>query len=91
MAGHSKWAQIKRKKAVTDARRGKLWSKLLKEVSVAARIGGGDPAGGRPARSLRVLVPGTYVLRSREPQRTFARSGRHVSLVGTCTAGGAVI
>ncbi len=45
MAGHSKWAQIKRKKAVTDARRGKLWTKLLKEVTVAARIGGGDPAG----------------------------------------------
>jgi len=45
MAGHSKWAQIKRKKAVTDARRGKLWTSLLKEVTVAARIGGGDPAG----------------------------------------------
>ena len=43
MAGHSKWAQIKRKKAVTDARRGRLWSKLLKEVSVAARLSGGDP------------------------------------------------
>jgi YebC/PmpR family DNA-binding regulatory protein len=42
MAGHSKWAQIKRKKAVTDARRGKLWTKLLKEVTVAARLGGGD-------------------------------------------------
>ncbi len=45
MAGHSKWAQIKRKKAVTDSRRGKLWTKLLKEVSVAARLGGGDPDG----------------------------------------------
>ncbi len=45
MAGHSKWAQIKRKKAVTDARRGKLWTKLLKEVTVAARLGGGDPDG----------------------------------------------
>lgn len=45
MAGHSKWAQIKRKKAVTDARRGKLWTKILKEVTVAARIGGGDPSG----------------------------------------------
>ena len=45
MAGHSKWAQIKRKKAVTDARRGKLWTKLLKEVTVAARLGGGDPEG----------------------------------------------
>lgn len=45
MAGHSKWSQIKRKKAVTDARRGQLWTKLLKEVTVAARLGGGDPDG----------------------------------------------
>lgn len=45
MAGHSKWAQIKRKKAVTDARRGQLWTKILKEVTVAARLGGGDPDG----------------------------------------------
>ncbi len=45
MAGHSKWAQIKRKKAVTDSRRSQLWTKLLKEVSVAARLGGGDIAG----------------------------------------------
>ncbi len=45
MAGHSKWAQIKRKKAVTDARRGKLWTKLLKEITVAARLGGSDPDG----------------------------------------------
>lgn len=42
MAGHSKWAQIKRKKAVTDARRGKLWTRLLREITVAARLGGGD-------------------------------------------------
>jgi len=53
MAGHSKWAQIKRKKAVTDSRRGKLWTKLLKEVTVAARIGGPDP-GGNPR--LRVAI-----------------------------------
>lgn len=45
MAGHSKWAQIKRKKAVTDARRGQLWTKLLKEITVASRLGGGDPDG----------------------------------------------
>ncbi len=45
MAGHSKWAQIKRKKAVTDSRRSQRWTKLLKEVSVAARLGGGDPNG----------------------------------------------
>ena len=51
MAGHSKWAQIKRKKAVTDARRGQLWSKLLKEVSVAARMGGEDPTGNARLRT----------------------------------------
>jgi YebC/PmpR family DNA-binding regulatory protein len=45
MAGHSKWAQIKRKKASTDAKRGKVFSKLVKEVSIAARLGGGDPDG----------------------------------------------
>jgi YebC/PmpR family DNA-binding regulatory protein len=51
MAGHSKWAQIKRKKAVTDARRGQLWTKLLKEITVAARIGGGDSAGNARLRT----------------------------------------
>lgn len=45
MAGHSKWAQIKHKKAHTDAKRGKLFTKLVKEISVAARSGGGDPGG----------------------------------------------
>ena len=45
MSGHSKWASIKRKKAVTDARRGQLWTRLLKEITVAARLGGGEPDG----------------------------------------------
>lgn len=45
MAGHSKWAQIKHKKAHTDAKRGKVFTKIVKEISVAARIGGGDPGG----------------------------------------------
>lgn len=43
MAGHSRWAQIKRKKAKTDVQRGKLFSKILREITVAARNGGGDP------------------------------------------------
>ncbi len=43
MAGHSKWAQIKRKKAVNDARRGQHFTKLIREITVAARSGGGDP------------------------------------------------
>ncbi len=42
MAGHSKWANIKHRKARQDAKRGKLWTKILREVTVAARLGGGD-------------------------------------------------
>lgn len=45
MAGHSKWAQIKRKKAVNDQKRASQWTKLIREITVAARMGGGDPAG----------------------------------------------
>jgi YebC/PmpR family DNA-binding regulatory protein len=43
VAGHSKWAQIKRKKAVIDAKRGQAFTKLIREITVAARSGGGDP------------------------------------------------
>ena len=45
MSGHSKWATTKHKKAVVDAKRGKLFAKLIKGIEVAARTGGGDPAG----------------------------------------------
>lgn len=45
MSGHSKWATIKRKKAAIDAKRGKIFTKLIKEITIAARHGGGDPAG----------------------------------------------
>ncbi|MCU0352447.1 MAG: YebC/PmpR family DNA-binding transcriptional regulator [Cytophagales bacterium] len=44
MAGHSKWANIKHRKGTADARRGKMFTKLSKEIIVAARLGGGDPA-----------------------------------------------
>lgn len=43
MSGHSKWSTIKRKKAATDAKRGKMFTKLIREITVAARDGGGDP------------------------------------------------
>ena len=43
MAGHSKWANIKHKKAAADAKRGKMFTKLIKELTVAARMGGGEP------------------------------------------------
>jgi YebC/PmpR family DNA-binding regulatory protein len=45
MAGHSKWSQIKRKKAAEDSKRGKLFGRLIREITVAAREGGGDPDG----------------------------------------------
>jgi YebC/PmpR family DNA-binding regulatory protein len=45
MSGHSRWSQIKRKKGKTDVQRGKLFSKILREITVAARNGGGDPKG----------------------------------------------
>jgi YebC/PmpR family DNA-binding regulatory protein len=44
MAGHSKWANIKHKKAATDAKRGKVWTRLIKEITVGARMGGPDIA-----------------------------------------------
>jgi len=44
MSGHSKWSTIKHKKAAADAKRGKIFTKLIKEITVAARMGGGDPA-----------------------------------------------
>src|SRR6266849_7455183 len=43
MSGHSKWATIKHKKAATDARRGKVFTKLIRELTIAARVAGADP------------------------------------------------
>lgn len=51
MAGHNKWSKIKHKKGRNDAARGKLFSRLIKEVTVAARLGGGDPSGNPRLRS----------------------------------------
>jgi len=45
MSGHSKWATTKHKKAATDAKRGKIFTKIGKEITVAAKLGGGDPSG----------------------------------------------
>jgi YebC/PmpR family DNA-binding regulatory protein len=53
MAGHSKWAGIKHKKAIVDARRGKLFTKLARAITVAAKDGGGDPEG-NPALALAI-------------------------------------
>ena len=63
MSGHSKWATIKRKKAATDSKRGKIFTKLIKELIIAARDGGGDSdanprlLGLETHRYLRVSLP----------------------------------
>jgi YebC/PmpR family DNA-binding regulatory protein len=57
MAGHSKWANIKHKKAATDAKRGKIFTRLIKEITVAAKLGGGD-IGSNPR--LRLAVDKAY-------------------------------
>lgn len=51
MSGHSKWSSIRHKKGAADARRGKVFTKLIKEITVAARFGGGDPAANPRLRS----------------------------------------
>jgi YebC/PmpR family DNA-binding regulatory protein len=51
MSGHSKWSTIKHKKGAADAKRGKIFTKLIKEITVAARAGGGDPGGNPRLRS----------------------------------------
>lgn len=58
MAGHSKWATTKHRKMAVDAKRGKLFTKLIKEITVAARLGGGDPDGNPRLR--------TAIVRARE-------------------------
>ena len=55
MSGHSKWASIKHKKGAIDAKRGKVFTRLIKEISVAARMGGGDP-GGNPRLRQAILA-----------------------------------
>ncbi len=52
MSGHSKWSTIKHKKAKEDSKRGKLFTKLIKEITIAARLGGGDPNGNPRLRLL---------------------------------------
>ena len=55
MSGHSKWSSIKHKKGAVDAKRGKIFTKLIKELTVAARMGGGDP-GGNPRLRTAILA-----------------------------------
>src|SRR6202163_1535462 len=71
MSGHSKWATTKHKKAVIDARRGKMFARLVKNIEVAARVGGGDP-GGNPTlydatqKAKKSSVPNENIERARK-------------------------
>src|SRR5580698_11248965 len=71
MSGHSKWATTKHKKAVIDARRGKMFARLIKNIEVAARTGGGDP-GGNPTlydaiqKAKKTSVPNDNIERARK-------------------------
>jgi YebC/PmpR family DNA-binding regulatory protein len=71
MSGHSKWATTKHKKAVVDAKRGKLFAKLIKNIEVAARTGGGDPEGNPTlwdaiAKAKKSSVPNDNIERARK-------------------------
>src|ERR1700743_2045170 len=71
MSGPSKWATTKHKKAVVDAKRGKLFAKLIKNIEVAARTGGGDPDGNPPLydaiqKARKTSVPADNVERARK-------------------------
>jgi YebC/PmpR family DNA-binding regulatory protein len=72
MAGHSKWASIKHKKAATDAKRGKLFTKLARAITVAAREGGGDPDG-NPALATAIEKAKSYSMPKDNIQRAIDR------------------
>ena len=59
MSGHSKWHTIKHKKGAADAKRGKIFTRLIKELTVAARSGGGDPGMNPRLRTIIAAAPGT--------------------------------
>lgn len=58
MSGHSKWSTIKRKKGAADAKRGKIFSRLAKEITIAAKLGGGDPEGNPRLRTVLMAARG---------------------------------
>lgn len=72
MAGHSKWANIKHKKAASDAKKGKVWSRVIKEIVVATRMGGGDP-GSNPRLRLAVDKAADANMPKENVQRAIAR------------------
>ena len=77
MAGHSKWANIKHRKAAQDAKRGKSWTKILKEVSVAVKFGGSDPESNSRLRLAIQNARGANV-----PKDTIERAVKKASGIG---------
>ena len=75
MSGHSKWATIKRKKAATDAKRGKIFTKLIKELTVAAKLGGGD-ADGNPRLRSALAAAKAANMPADNIKRAIAKAGR---------------
>ena len=61
MSGHSKWSTIKRKKGAIDAKRGKIFTKIIKEITLAARLGGGDIEGNARLRQAVMAVSYTHL------------------------------
>ena len=78
MAGHSKWANIEHKKAATDAKRGKIFTRAIKEITVAARLGGGEIASNP---RLRLAVDKAYD--QNMPKDNVAVSYTHLTLPTT--------
>ncbi len=72
MAGHSKWSKVKRFKGAIDAKRGKIFSKLSKEITIAAKAGGGDPSGNPRLRSA-ILAARTQSMPSDNIERAIKR------------------
>jgi transcriptional/translational regulatory protein YebC/TACO1 len=74
MSGHSKWATIKHKKAATDAKRGRIFTKLIREITIAARVGGGDPDS-NPRLRTAILAAKNENMPNDNIERALARRG----------------
>src|SRR3979411_325164 len=99
MSGHSKWATTKHKKAALDAKRGKLFAKLIKNIEVAARTGGGDPDGNPTLydaiqKARKTSVPADNVERARKRGAGEEAGGadwQNITYEGDAPSGGAVL
>ena len=79
MSGHSKWSTIKRRKGAQDAKRGKLFTKVIKEITIAARSGGGDPDGNPRLRRAIDLARGVNM----PAEKIFDKNGGQIGTSGS--------